>query len=695
MGSAVKLAWAGGLALLALGVALTLSGSPVRVLATNDVPLQGELTTLHGAATVCQPEGELPHGVAGIRLGLESAIGPRVTVVASSGRRVLARGASDSGWEGADMTVPLHYGGGSVPGTILCVSLETSPKSVLVIGAASGPRIAAASGGESLGGRMRVEYLAPGRRSWWSQALAVARRLGLGRAPSGTWVGGLILALMLAVVALASALCLRGPTGKLRGLPAAAWVCAAIALLNAAAWSVLTPPFQLIDEPSHFAYVQQLAEAHSLPHLPNGPGETFSFSPEEETALSDLHQSEVQFLPSEPTIGSRAQQDKLEHDLARRLSRRGPGYAGVATSEPPLYYALEAIPYELASSGSLLDRLELMRLCSSLFAALTALFAFMFVRETLPRASWAWTIGGLTVALAPLLAFVSGGVNPEGMLYAVSAALLYALARAFRRGLTPRLAAAVCALIVLGLLTKLNFLGLVPGALLGLALLVRRASPRSRRIVLRAAGAALALVAVALVAAFALGSLSGNASVSIVSGSLSRDTGAANLLGELSYTWQLFLPRLPGMTDYFPGVSAPLRLWFDGLVGRYGWSDTVFPSWVYGAALFPAGLVALLVLRALVDDRLALRRRAGELAVYATMALGLLTIVGFASYGHDGTFWEPRYLLPLLPLFGAAIALAARGAGRRYGPLAVVAIVVLVLAHDLFSQLLMVSRYYA
>ena len=43
---------------------------------------------------------------------------------------------------------------------------------------------------------------------------------------------------------------------------------------------------------------------------------------------------------------------------------------------------------------------------------------------------------------------------------------------------------------------------------------------------------------------------------------------------------------------------------------------------------------------------------------------------------------------------GAALALAARGAGRRWGPAVGALIVVLFLAHDIFSQLLVASRFY-
>jgi hypothetical protein len=86
------------------------------------------------------------------------------------------------------------------------------------------------------------------------------------------------------------------------------------------------------------------------------------------------------------------------------------------------------------------------------------------------------------------------------------------------------------------------------------------------------------------------------------------------------------------------------------------------------------------------------------LAVYATTAIGLMGLVGADSYltfpRLTAEYAQVRYMLPLLPLFGAALALAARGAGRRWGPAVGALIVVLFMAHDVFSQLLVVGRYY-
>jgi hypothetical protein len=112
----------------------------------------------------------------------------------------------------------------------------------------------------------------------------------------------------------------------------------------------------------------------------------------------------------------------------------------------------------------------------------------------------------------------------------------------------------------------------------------------------------------------------------------------------------------------------------------------------------PAGLICVLCIRELTVVRRSLRDRASELVTYATMTLGVLVLVGASSYQtastHPGAFAEPRYLLPMLALWGAVLALAARGASRRWGPAVGALIVILILAHDIFSQLQVVARYY-
>jgi 4-amino-4-deoxy-L-arabinose transferase-like glycosyltransferase len=481
-------------------------------------------------------------------------------------------------------------------------------------------------------------------------------------------------------------------TARLRRIPRAAYLCALIACVNAACWSLITPPFQVTDEPSQFAYTQYLAGHQRLP-----TSDQSIYSPEEDVALLDLRQPAVLWHTENRTISSSAEQRKLQQDLEHHPGRTVAAVGGSA-ADPPLYYLLELVPYELGSPGTLLDQLELMRLLSALMAGVTALFVFLFVRETVPRAPWAWTVAGLSVALAPLLGFSSGAVNPDALLFAVSAALFYCLARAFRRGLTRGIVIAIGALIAIGLLTKPNFIGLIPGAVAGLVVLTVRAARTGRGAAIRSLAISLA-VATSPACVYVLANL---ISSRPLLGTVSENLGLGNgrsIFSDVSYVWQLYLPRLPGMLNYFPGISTTRQLWFDRFVGLYGWLDTTFPPWVYTAALVPTGLIALLGARALAAGRAALRRRSLELVVYLLMTIGLMGLIGshaFLNLNGEGSAGhaQPRYLLPLAPLAGVGLALAARGAGRRWGPPVGAVIVVLFLGYDVFSQMLVVSRFY-
>jgi hypothetical protein len=477
----------------------------------------------------------------------------------------------------------------------------------------------------------------------------------------------------------------------LRRIPRAAWVCAVVAILNAASWSIVSPPFEVPDEPSHYAYAQLLAETGHLPQ-----GSTGRFPSAEARTLADLHYLQVRFFSQNGTISSRSEQRQLERDLALPYSRTGSVETGVSATEPPLYYALQTIPYGLAAGGTVLDRLALMRLLSALMGGLTALFAFLFLREALPGAPWAWTVGGLGVALAPLLGLMSGAVNPDALLYAVSAALFYCLARGFRRGLGPGVAIALGAVLAAGFLTQLRFIGLLPGALLGLLALCIREGHTSRRNAYRCFALTTAVGASPILLYIAVNALLGRPEITAISTAVALFHRGGSVLKEVGYIWQLYLPRLPGMSPDFHGFLPPRVAWFDGLVGRYGWVDTTFPSWVYDLALVPAGLIAALFIRALHMYRGELRRRLTEAVVYLAIGLGVLILIGDADYVGEtpGEFAEPRYLLPMLALWGAVLALAARGAGRRWGPVVGACIVVLILAHNIFSQLLVISRYY-
>jgi hypothetical protein len=471
-----------------------------------------------------------------------------------------------------------------------------------------------------------------------------------------------------------------------------------VALANGLAWSLIVPPFQVPDENAHYAYVQQVAERGTLPRRISAEG---PLSPREDQIIDALLTFGVVGHRDNPAPLTQVQQDVIDGIAKQDLSARGSGDALTATGNPPLFYALQAIPYKLTPSGKVLDKLEAMRCLSALMGALTVLLVFMFLRELLPGTRWAWPAGALLVAFQPLFGFMSGGVNSDDLLYLTAAGVLWADARTFRRGLSPVNGALIGGFLGAGLIAKLTLLGFVPAVALAVVLLARRAWSEDPRNAARGAAWAVGLsVAPFLLYAILNHVVWGRTAVPGGVGSVTA-TGTAgrtfSFREEVSHVWQLFLPSL-WMRPQF--TYNPLwETWFTGFVGRFGWLDYDFPGWVYQVARPVSLLVCALAAGELVRCRRALHRRRGELAVYVLAVVGLCAEIGVQSYrylvSNGGMFEQARYLLPLLCLYGAIVALAVRFGGRRWGPALGAALVVLAIGHDLFAQAITVSRYYA
>jgi hypothetical protein len=500
----------------------------------------------------------------------------------------------------------------------------------------------------------------------------------------------------------------RGPVGiaaRLRSwtarVPRAAWACALVMLANGLAWSLITPPFQVPDENAHYGYVAQIAERATVPRIVQPEA---MLSPLEDYTLGSLLFYEIVGQRANPSPMSQLQQRTVEEFERSHLSRVGSGDALSATNNPPLYYVLEAIPYKLGSSGSVLDRLALMRVLSVLMGAVTVLLVYMFLVELLPGRRWAWSAGALVVAFQPMFGFMTGGVNNDNLLYLTATGLFWGLARSFRRGLTPANGALIGGFLGFGIVTKLTMLGFVPAAALGVLIALRRSWSGARTPAVRGACWALALGAAPFALDVLLNYVAWNrGAIPGGVGSVSTAPGAPalafSLRDELAHIWQLFLPSI-GMRHQFSYV--PLwKTWFKGFIGRFGWLDYKFSYHFYLEALAVSLGVVALALAELVRKRRAFVRRIAEFSVYALAVLGLCVEIGVQSYrlmvqsGGSAQFEQARYLLPLLGLYGAIAALAVRFGGRRWGPLIGAALVLLAIGHDISAQVITISRYYS
>ena len=178
---------AGGLVILGALLAVVLQAPP-RVVSDNGIGAEETFGELLPRVTVCQAGERLPAGTAAVRISTGAYVGPAVSVEVVGGGRVLARGQRGSGWIASSLTFPLRPALAQAAEATLCLRRDSGSLAASLIGSATGRARAATADGSPLPGRMRVEYLAAGNHSWLALARHVARRMGLGHAPSGGWI---------------------------------------------------------------------------------------------------------------------------------------------------------------------------------------------------------------------------------------------------------------------------------------------------------------------------------------------------------------------------------------------------------------------------------------------------------------------------------------------------------------------------
>lgn len=488
--------------------------------------------------------------------------------------------------------------------------------------------------------------------------------------------------------------------GHLCRIPVAGRVCFVIALVNAAIWGVVVPPFQVPDEVSHFAYAQYLAETGKPP--PQGP--TAPYSQEEEAALAGMYFSAVVGHPSMRGILTPVEDQALRRVLSTKPSPRGLGGSSPVTNQPPLYYALEAIPYWLAPSHEILTRLAFMRLLSALLAACTVLAIFLFLREIFPGNPWAWTVGALAVAFQPTFCFIAAGVQGDNLLFFASALTFLALLRAYRHGFTVSSGAVIGIATTVGVLGKLTFVALLPGIALAIALLTWRTFASDRRAAIQSAAMAVSCAAIPPVLYLVLnvfvwhrGSPTAGGFASVTHSALPGG-GSVTLPETLDYIWELYLPKLWFMNHVYFGNYPIWSIWFDGSVGHFGWLDYTFPAWVYTDGRYLCYALIVLALIGILRRRASIRGLLPIFGCFGVMALGLLCSIGYAGIRYrlntGFLFEQARYLFPLAAFYGLFIVLVARALPGRWAPALGAGLLILAMAHGLFAETLTISRYY-
>jgi 4-amino-4-deoxy-L-arabinose transferase-like glycosyltransferase len=438
-----------------------------------------------------------------------------------------------------------------------------------------------------------------------------------------------------------------------------------------AGWALLVPPWQSPDENSHFAYVQELAEEGDLPGKEGRPIYSREQALATERSNADQTAAVTQTKPewSEQGYERWRRLDAALPDAAREDG----GGPNPAATNPPAYYLLEAVPYRVASGGDIFDRLYLGRLLSALLAIVTATGAWLLAGELFgPRRLLQLAAAAFT-GLQPMVTFLSASVTPDALLFALWSLALWLGVRILKRGLTARDAVALFAIVGIAIVTKATSYALLPAALLVLAVGAARLRARGEPRVLAVVAVALAALALPVGTWLVTARVLDRPAVNRVDASADRPAPSLTSFNprELgSYMWQFYLPRLGFQRDFGGLPDMPVyNIWVKQGWAAFGWLEVRFPDWVYAvlgllsAASLAAGLVLLVRRRRELDWAVA--------AFLATVALVLLAGLHWTEYrtlvGGAGPFNQGRYLLPLLPLGGAAVAalVALLPAGRR------------------------------
>jgi hypothetical protein len=288
-------------------------------------------------------------------------------------------------------------------------------------------------------------------------------------------------------------------------------------------------------------------------------------------------------------------------------------------------------------------------------------------------------------------------VNPDTMLSTVWAAFTLVALRLLLRGFSARRAVGLVAICALSALTHGRGLPIIPLTVLAFALAWWRHRPPLRQAAVWA-GAGLAVL-VAGFAAYRL-LLSGSGGGAAYGGEVSFKGEAFSLTKFVNFVWQFYLPKLP-FQDVRIGPAYGYRQMFIEryMAGSFGSLEVQFSGDVYRSVqlLCGAGLAALAI--ALVACRRALRPRWDAfllLAAVVVVAIGFLHLASYRAVAGGGM--DPlivgRYLMPLTPVFGLAIAFIVGSLRKSWQPYAAGLVLTVGLLLELGALGMTFARFY-
>ena len=390
----------------------------------------------------------------------------------------------------------------------------------------------------------------------------------------------------------------------------------------AVAYAVLTPPWQVPDEPAHFNYIRYVAEEKRLPVLSVG-----------DYPQAYLEHIKALHFPPEMPI------DSIRYEA----------------HQPPLYYLLASVWYAPLRGLPLAQQVIGLRLLSVLVGVGILVMGGLTVHELLPR-SPDLVIGTVAfVAFVPMHIAFTAGVNNDPLAELVLVSILWQLMRLLDRGLDLPHTILLGITIGLALLTKTTAYVSVPLAVIAVFMRARRSREFLRVSPKKSIIAQIALILLPALP-IALPWLIRNASIYGPGDPLALQRHDQVVLGQL--TTSDFVSQV-GTLSYLQAFAVTT---FRSFWAQFGWMGILIDRRIYVALAISCLYVTLGAVLFIVD----LIRRPGRFARTQMQGLALLaastvlTVGSYLWYNTKFVQFQGRYLFPTIVPIGLWFSLGLR-----------------------------------
>jgi len=220
-------------------------------------------------------------------------------------------------------------------------------------------------------------------------------------------------------------------------------------------YSVITPLFEAPDELQHYARIKRLAEASGLLQLNAG--------------VNQLSHQERYQPPLYHLVGALATFWDDAGDMPKLLWFNPHADIGVAKADGNvnllIHTSEESFPYRGTSLG-----VHVLRLLSVLIGTGTVLITYLIALEIFPQRQYLALGAAAINAFIPQFLFISGAVNNDNLVTILSSMALWLLVHLVEIPISMKRSVLLGVIIGVATLTKVNALGLLPLAVLVIAI---------------------------------------------------------------------------------------------------------------------------------------------------------------------------------------------------------------------------------